>query len=103
MYTNRLKETIGAYALLLNGIDALVFTDDIGVQNPPVRQAACEGLQWAGILLDENINQSASSDQISLISTPAAPVKVLTVPTDEERVIAMEGNKLINGVGYDHS
>lgn len=103
MYTQRLQQTIGAYALLLDGMDALLFTDDIGVQNPEVRQAACQGLEWAGVQLDPNLNQSAAPDQITAISSSESKVTVLSVPTDEELVIAMEGIKLFGGETNDHS
>lgn len=94
MYTYRLRKTIGGYVTLLRGIDALIFTDDIGVQNARVRAAACRGLEWAGIRLDEAANQSASAGQIAEIGALGSAARVLTVPTDEERVIAEEGERL---------
>lgn len=102
MYTSRLKETIGAYTLLLNGIDVLVFTDDIGLRNPLIRQEACAGLEWAGIRLDEQQNLSASSDRITTVSPIGCSPQVLSIPTDEEQVIALEGVRLLKGVRHDH-
>lgn len=94
LYTYRLRKTIGAYAALLSGIDCLIFTDDIGVQNPAVRAAACQNLSWCGIELDPAANLAAPADRIVDISVPDSAVRVLSIPTDEELVIGQEGLKL---------
>lgn len=95
MYVHRLKGYIGAYLAILGGADALVFTDDIGVRAWQVRAQACAGMEWLGIYLDESANRSAPADQIALVSQPASRVKVLSIPTDEEAVIALEGLRLL--------
>ncbi|MDR3577390.1 MAG: acetate/propionate family kinase [Anaerolineaceae bacterium] len=100
MYTYRLKKVIGSYITILGGIDALIFTDDIGVSNWQVREHVCHGLEWAGIVLDPEPNRLASPSQITQVSQKQERLKVLTVPTDEERVIAHEGIKLMQGAGY---
>ena len=96
MYTHRLKKTIGAFMALLGRCDALLFTDDIGLSNPLVRAWACRGLEAFGIQLDETRNQTAAGG-ITRISSDASPVTVLTVPTDEELVIGLEGCRLLQG------
>ena len=73
MYTYRLRKMIGAYACLLGGPDALVFTDDIGVQIPAVRAQACEGLQWCGITLDVVANAAAPTGQVAEIGAARQP------------------------------
>jgi acetate kinase len=95
MYTYRLRKAIGAYITLLGGIDALIFTDDIGVQNPLVRAEACREMEWCGVALDPTANQQAAFDRISDLSRPGAGVRVLSIPTDEELVIAQEGYQLL--------
>jgi acetate kinase len=100
LYTHKLSKTIGAYVSLLGGVDALLFTDDIGLQNPAVRAAACLGLEWAGIDLDESKNEAAPLDRISDISRPGSPVCILVTPTDEERVIADETLRLLTEVQH---
>ncbi len=103
VYSLRLKSTIAAYLTLLGGADALVFTDDIGVQNPELRLNVCKGMQWAGVYLDEERNLTAKPDQITDISAEGAAMRILTVPTDEERVIASEGVKLLAEANHvDH-
>jgi acetate kinase len=100
MYTHRLRKMIGAYACLLGGTDALVFTDDIGVQLPRVRSLACEGLQWCGISLDAVANAAAPTGQVAEIGAADSRTRIFSTPTDEELVIAEEGLKLLKEVGY---
>lgn len=102
MYCHRLRKFVGAYIALLGGVDAVVFTDDIGVTNAAVRSRVCEGLGWAGIALDEDANNAAPHDSIGDIGAADAAVRVLTIPTDEERVIAWEGARLL-GKGEETS
>jgi len=95
MYVHRLKKAIGSLVLELDRTDALIFTDDIGEQNWPVRAAVCREMEWCGIQLDLNLNRAAQKGQINRISTPNSPVTVLAMPTDEEIVIAREGLGLL--------
>jgi acetate kinase len=100
MYTYRLKKTIGGFAALLGGLDVLIFTDDIGVQNPRVRTAACAGMEWCGIALDEAANAAAAPNRLNEIGRAGAAVRILAMPTDEEGVIAREGVKLMEAAGH---
>jgi acetate kinase len=96
MYVHRLKKYIGGYAAVLGGIDMLIFTDDIGVRNPGLRNKICENMGWCGIELDEKKNlQEKSGDRAAVISAAGSKVKVVVVPTKEELVICLEGVKLI--------
>jgi acetate kinase len=94
LYTYRLRKTIGAYAALLGGFEALIFTDDIGVQNPAVRSLVCRDLAWCGVELDEDANRGAPPDRITDVSVPGSSVRILSIPTDEELVIGREGWQL---------
>jgi acetate kinase len=95
IYTLRLKEYIGAYMAVLGGLDVLVFTDDIGVQSWQIRQEACRDMDWSGIQLDDSKNQQAQFDQVQVISSESSRVVVLSIPTDEEQVIAQEGSFIL--------
>ncbi len=95
MYAHRLKKYIGSYIIALGGIDALVFTDDIGVHNWSVRKKVCENMKWAGIVLDEGINRRISGNKISLISGVKSKVKIVVIPAEEELAICFEGIKLL--------
>ncbi len=97
MYVHRLKGYIGAMAAVLGGLDVLVFTDDVGRRCPEVRQAACEKMAWAGIMLDPARNLQADGNHTARISADPAPVAILVVPNDEERIIGQEGIRLLRG------
>ncbi len=95
MYVHRLKGYIGQSLATLEGADALVFTDDIGVRSWQLRQLACHGMGWCGLQIDPLANRLAPIDETTLVSAPDSTIKVLSIPTDEEYVIAMEGLNLL--------
>ena len=95
MYIHRLRKYIGEYVVVLEGVDVLVFTDDIGVHNWQVRKSVCKGMDYFGLQLDDDANQRCTGDEISLLSTPASRVRILSIPTQEERVICLEGINLL--------
>jgi len=94
MYIHRLRKYVGSYIAALGGIDALVFTDDIGLRNPYVREHVCEGMEWAGISLDPGLNAATPVDRTSSLQASGSRVAVLTVPTEEELIIYLAGEKL---------
>jgi acetate kinase len=102
MYVHRLRKYIGAFTALMGGVDVLVFTDDIGVQNPLVRQKTCAGLDWCGLKLDETANLIASTQQITAIQHTSSRAVILATPTDEEWVIGMEGLILLKEEMHVH-
>jgi acetate kinase len=97
LYCYRLQKQIGAYMMLLEGADVLIFTDDIGAQNSQVRRSVCQGMEWSGILLDEEKNNSVKPGQINVIHQSGGKTVILAMPTDEESVIAGEGVRLWAG------
>lgn len=94
MYIQRIKKFIGSYVLLLGGIDVLIFTDQIGIQNWLVREKVCEDMDWGNIRLNKNLNRNSNCEKISLLNADDSEVRILSIPTDEERVICQEGIKL---------
>ena len=95
MYVHRLKKHIGNCVVQLGGIDILVFTDDIGVKDPFVREKVCENMRWCGVELDERRDREASPDRIATLSSDRSAVLVLSIPTNEELMICLEGAQLI--------
>lgn len=65
VFTHRIKKYIGAYAGIMGGVDAVVFTGGIGQNLPDLMKEICRGVV-------------------------GADVKVLIVPTDEELMIARD-------------
>ena len=95
VYVHRLKTYLGAYTWLLDGADAIVFTDDIGLKCWKLRERVCSGVDNLGVLLDKEANKNASNDQASRISLAESKVQLWLVPTDEESVILAEVIELI--------
>lgn len=90
VYARRLAHYLGAYTWLLNGADAIVFTDDIGVTSWQLREKVCSNVDYLGILLDAERNRNAKHYLPAFIHQPASRTKLLVLPTDEERVILEE-------------
>jgi acetate kinase len=82
---------VGAYAAVLGGIDALVFTAGIGENSSVVRAALCERLEWLGVKLDKASNISNGPR----ISAPDSRVGVFVIPTNEELMIAQHTLALV--------
>lgn len=87
----QIRKTIGAYTAAMQGLDCVVFTGGIGENSAGVRSLACQGLDCMGIVLDEEKNRMATGlvEPMEISSSDSA-VRVLVVPTNEERMIARE-------------
>ncbi len=94
----RIRKYIGAYVAALGGLDGLVFTGGIGEGSAWVRGLACQGLEYIGIAVDDILNRtvSAGSKEVSDITDEHSRVKVLVIPTHEERFIAREVVRTLN-------
>lgn len=96
MYVYRVKKYIGSYAAAMNGFDALIFTAGIGENSAAVRKAICDNMDFFGIALDDQKNESPSSS-VREITTEDSKVKVLVIPTNEELVIAKDTYAIVKG------
>ncbi len=85
----------GAYAAVLGGLDAFVFTAGIGENSVPVRAALCSKLACLGVTLDEEANASGGPR----ISAPGSAVSAWVIPTDEEYMIAQYTSSLMDSGG----
>lgn len=97
MFSYRIRKYIGAYAAGMGGVDAVVFTGGIGENSPEVRRLALEKMGWMGLELDEDRNASFEGGE-GVISTETAPVKAMVIPTNEERTIARDVIRVLEGV-----
>ncbi len=92
-FVHRCQREIGSLAAALGGIDTLVFCGGIGENSREVRSGICEGLGWMGIAIDEARNAANAT----VLSPDTASVTVMTIPTDEESVIAAATRRLSTG------
>lgn len=99
VFAHRLRKYIGAYAAIMGGADAIVFTGGIGENSNVVRYRASQRLEFMGVLLDEDLNHDLKlSDEkpVAFFSAANSRVKLLAIKTDEEKAIAAETARLIN-------
>ncbi|NLX64441.1 MAG: acetate kinase [Clostridiaceae bacterium] len=94
IFAYQVKKFIGAYACAMGGLDAIVFTAGIGENNIEMRSMICEDLEFLGVSIDENKNNTKGIEID--ISKEDAKVRTLVIPTNEELAIAKETMKLIN-------
>lgn len=90
----RLAKYIAAMMVSLPQLDALIFTGGIGENAALVRQKTLEHLTILGFLCDETANSSAPRGQ-SLPIHPPGSHPVWIIPTDEERMIAIDTAAMI--------
>ena len=94
MYAYKVKKFIGAYAIAMNGLDALVFTAGVGENDFNVRKMICSGMECLGIEFDAEGNDGVKGKD-KVISKPSSKVKVMVVTTDEEYVIASDTKAIV--------
>jgi len=95
MLVYQIKKYIGAYAAVMNGVDAVLFTGGIGENSHDVRAEACGDMEYLGIKIDEAVN-SGTRGELCKISTADSTVQVWVVPTNEELLIARDTLALIS-------
>jgi len=93
VYVHRIRQTVGAMAATLGGIDALVFTAGVGEHAPEIRERVCEKLNYLGLELDRTANQTCKPD--ADIAMPASVARVLVIATREDLTIMRETRRLV--------
>jgi len=88
IFTYSIRGAIGALAVNLGGIDALIFAGGIGEHAAAFRGEVCRGLELIGIQLDPQANLQNVRD--GAISIPASKAKVLVIETRESIRAALE-------------
>lgn len=81
-------------AVAMEGIDVLTFTAGVGEKGPISRKAICEQLEFFGVKIDDEKNKIRGEE--AELSTEDSRVKIYTIPTNEELMIARETLKLVN-------
>lgn len=84
----RVRKYIAAYAAVMGGVDAVVFTAGLGENSITARESICKGFEFMGLELDEEKNAVRGKEAI--VSKDDSKVKVLVIPTNEELMIARD-------------
>ncbi len=95
MFCYRVAKYIGAYAIALKKVDAIVFTAGIGENAYFIRNEICSYLEPLGVKLDKKKNKVTVNRKEGIISAKNSKIKVLVVPTNEELMIAREALSVI--------
>jgi acetate kinase len=94
MYIYRVKKYVGAYAAAMGGVDIVVFTGGIGENDYLVREGVCIDMEYMGIDFDSKKNHGMKSKD-EVLTKPGSRVKVMSVCTNEELVIALDTLEII--------
>lgn len=92
--TYRLAKYIASMTVATGGLDALVFTGGIGENSNVVRSKTVAYLGFLGLEIDEAANDAVRFGASGAISKAGKQPAVLVVPTNEERMIAMDTSRL---------
>ena len=72
-------------------------TGGIGQHNPWLRAAVLQGLQFAGILLDDAKNEAAIADGELRLDAAGSATALWAMPTNEELIVARQAVELLSG------
>jgi acetate kinase len=97
VFVAAVRQYLGAYLLLLNGADVIVFTGGIGENSSTIRSAICADLDWFGIKLDPIRNHEAKGEVP--IHSVTSRVQIWTMPTNEELIVARQAKKWLEDYG----
>ncbi len=93
VFVAAVRHYLGAYLLVLNGADAIVFTGGIGENSARMREAVCANLDWFGIHLDRQRNDGAKGEMP--VHASRSRVQLWIMPTNEELVVARQAKALL--------
>jgi acetate kinase len=97
MFCYRIKKYLAGYAAAMGGVDAVIFTGGIGENSPEVREESLSGLEFMGLEIDRDVNEALIGGE-GEISLEGSKVRALVVPTNEERTIARDVVRVLNGI-----
>ena len=85
-YCYQIQKQIGAYAAAMGGVDAISFAGGIGENSALVRKQVLSGLEFMGVSLDLEKNQTAKPD--CELTGNGSRVRIFAIATNEEIVVA---------------
>ena len=85
-YCYQIQKQIGSYAAAMGGVDAISFAGGIGENSALVRKKALEGLEFMGVSLDLEKNETAKPD--CELTKEGSRARIFAIATNEEIVVA---------------
>lgn len=95
VFCYRLAKSLAAMSCALPRLDGLIFTGGIGENSPLIRSKTLAHLRLFNLALDETANAACIRGAAGPIHSPGSP-RVLVVPTNEERQIALDTLALLD-------
>ncbi|MEH0887085.1 propionate kinase [Enterobacter sp. UNJFSC 003] len=95
-FVHRIARHIAGHAASLHRLDGVVFTGGIGENSTLVRALVADRLKVFGIVLDDAKNALPGSTGERVITTDSSRVACAVIPTNEEKMIALDALRLGN-------
>ena len=88
MFVAAIVRYVGSFYAELGGLDYLTFAGGIGENSATIRRRVCDALGVFGVKIDEEKNANVHGE--CEISAPDSKVKIYTIATDEEQMVAVK-------------
>ena len=98
VFSHRARKYIGAYTAAMGGLDAVILTGGIGENSATLRHRILQRLEFLGITLDEDLNDSANvshENRVENLCQSHCRTPALVVKTHEEGMIARQTEALL--------
>lgn len=89
IFTHRTAQGIASMAATLGGIDDLVFSGGIGSNAPGIRASISQRLEWAGLKIDQQANESPNA----AVQDTQSTVGIWVLDASEDRELAGSANQ----------
>jgi len=94
-FVHVVKKYIGAYAAIMNGVDAIAFSAGTGENRDDIREKIMSDFEYLGVDFDFDANRNFVRGENFKISKDGSKVAVYIIPTDEEMSIARQTKEVV--------
>jgi acetate kinase len=91
LYLHRLVGEIARMVAALGGADAIAFTGGVGEHSAPLRAAVMRRLEWLGVVVDAEANESSAS----VISAPDSGIATCVIEAREDLTMAAQARAVL--------
>lgn len=99
VFAYRTAKYIGAFAVVLEGVDALAFTGGIGEHSASMRQRICRRLECLGLRLDDEQNRAPNGRAVRISEASSAAAIWVMVAEEEREIAALTYQHLAHPLG----
>ena len=95
-FVHRIARHIAGHAASLTRLDGIIFTGGIGENSQLIRRLVMAHLRVLGVVANDDMNSRPNSDGERIISDERSSVVCAVIPTNEEKMIALDAIRLGN-------